>query len=409
MAGNNEMAVDSIADVLADFRRGKMVILVDDEDRENEGDLLVAAECVTAEHINFMASHGRGLICLTLTEARCNRLDLPLMVSRNSARFSTNFTVSIEAAQGVTTGISAHDRAITVRAAVQKNARPDDLVTPGHIFPIKAQPGGVLTRAGHTEAGIDLARMCGFEPASVICEILNPDGSMARLPDLIEFGRAHGIRIGTIAELIGYRMKNDPTVERVSEARLQLRQGRFKSYIYRDMVEGGVHMALVHGEIDAARPTPVRVHVHRGLLDVVLDPTSPWSWSLENVLETIASGKSGVVVLLSYNEPAEELAGRIELKRTSAKTKAKTKPKTKANSVTAGGTDKSAVPANAPHSPTNLRMLGAGGQILADLKVGKVLALGREKRAHGLSGFGLEIVAYIADPQQLEQWRRHHE
>lgn len=392
------IAVDSIEDVLADFRAGKMVILVDDEDRENEGDLLVAAEHITAEHINFMASHGRGLICLTLTEERCAQLDLPLMVSRNQSRIATNFTVSIEAAQGVTTGISARDRAITVRAAVRKDARPEHLVTPGHIFPIKAQPGGVLTRAGHTEAGIDLARICGFEPASVICEILNPDGSMARLPNLVEFGRARGIRIGTIAELIGYRMKNDPTVERVSASHLQLRQGRFKSFIYRDMVEGGVHMALVHGEIDANQPTPVRVHVHRGLLDMVFDPAASSSWSPENVLETIASRKSGVIVLLSYNEPAEELAARIELMQNPAKADAMNK------SAGAGGIDR-----NPPDSPGNLRMLGAGGQILADLGVGKVLALGRQKRAHGLAGFGLEIVAYIADLQQLEQWQRRHE
>ena len=393
----DNIKIDSIEDVLADFRRGEMVILVDDEDRENEGDLLVAAECVTAEHINFMASHGRGLICLTLTEERCNQLDLPLMVSRNSARFSTNFTVSIEAAEGVTTGISAQDRAITVRAAVNKNAAPEHLVTPGHIFPIKAQPGGVLTRAGHTEAGIDLARLCGFEPASVICEILNPDGSMARLPDLVEFGRARGIRIGAIAELIRYRMKNDPTVERVSAGHLQLRQGRFKSFIYHDRVEGGVHIALVHGDINPRQPTPVRVHIHRGLLDVVLDPASPWSWSLENVLETIASRKSGVVVLLSYNESAEELAGRIELQQNPAP----------GDRQQPGGMDKSGGQSQpgGPDSPANLRMLGAGGQILADLKVGKVLALGREKRAHGLSGFGLEVVAYIADPQQLEQWQ----
>ena len=397
---NKKITVDSIEPILEDFRRGKMVIMVDDEERENEGDLLVAAECISAEHINFMASHGRGLICLTLSEARCAQLELPLMVSRNSARIVTNFTVSIEAARGVTTGISAHDRAITVQAAVNANARANDLVSPGHIFPIKAQPGGVLTRAGHTEAGNDLARMSGFEPASVICEILNPDGSMARLPDLIEFGRVHGIRIGTIAELIRYRMQNDPTVQRVSEAYLQLKQGRFKSFIYRDMVEGGVHMALVHGEIDATQPTPVRVHVHRGLLDVVLQPASPWSWSLENVLETIAARKCGVVVLLSYNESAEELADRIELKPASASAKSGKA----SNAKISGKLDTPNSPDQAEPTPGNLRMLGAGGQILADLKVGKVLALGREKRAHGLSGFGLEIVAYIADPQQLEQW-----
>lgn len=394
----NDLAIDSITDILADFRQGKMVILVDDEDRENEGDLLVAAACVTAEHINFMASHGRGLVCLALTEERCNQLELPLMVSRNNARFATNFTVSIESAQGVTTGISAHDRAITVRTAVQKNAQPQHLVSPGHVFPIKAQPGGVLTRAGHTEAGIDLARLSGLEPASVICEILSADGSMARLPELIEFGRAEGIRIGTIAELIKYRLQNDPTVQRVSESHLQLRQGRFQSFIYQDMVEGGIHIALVHGDIKADEPTVVRVHVHRGLLDVVLDPVSPWSWSLENVLDTIVSRQSGVLVLLSYNESAEELAARIALQPLSAKSKPvptkRAEPPPKSERL---------------DNPANLRMLGAGGQILADLKVGKVLALGRQKRAHGLSGFGLEIVDYIADPQHLTQWQRQNE
>ncbi|MGI9310520.1 MAG: 3,4-dihydroxy-2-butanone-4-phosphate synthase [bacterium] len=404
MNAGNAAKIDPIESVLADFREGKMVILVDDEDRENEGDLLVAAECATAEHINFMAAHGRGLICLALSEARCDRLELPLMVSRNSARFATNFTVSIEAARGVTTGISAHDRAITVRAAVAADASPDDLVTPGHIFPIKAQPGGVLTRAGHTEAGIDLARMSGFEPASVICEILNPDGSMARLPDLVEFGRAHGLRIGAIAELIRYRMRNDPTVQRVSESHLQLRQERFKSFIYRDMVEGGVHLALVRGDIDPQAPTPVRVHVHRGLLDIVLEPASPWSWSLEKALDTIAAAECGVIVLLSYDESAEEIAGRIELRPT------------KDGDGDGGGKGKGArkaIKADAADSPANLRMLGAGGQILADLNVRKVLALGRERRAHGLSGFGLEIVAYIATPrqlkQQLETWQQQHE
>ncbi|MGR3912962.1 MAG: 3,4-dihydroxy-2-butanone-4-phosphate synthase [Gammaproteobacteria bacterium] len=384
----NAIKPDSIESVLDDFRRGKMVILVDDEDRENEGDLLVAAECVSAEHINFMASNGRGLICLTLSEERCKQLDLPLMVSRNHARFATNFTVSIEAARGVTTGISAQDRAITVRAAVRKGAAPDDLVTPGHIFPIKAQPGGVLTRAGHTEAGSDLARICGFEPASVICEILNPDGRMARLPDLVEFGRAHGIRIGAIADLIRYRMKNEPTVERIASSHLQLKAGRFQSHIYRDMVEGGVHLALVHGNIDAARPTPVRVHVHRGLLDILLQPAPSWSWPLEKVLQTIASLRCGVVVVLSYDEPASDIAARIAARQSA-------RMETRARA--------------AQNSPANLRMLGAGGQILADLNVGKVLALGREKRAHGLSGFGLEIAAYIAAPEQLAEWLRAHD
>ncbi len=404
--------LDSIDLLMADFRQGKMVILVDDEDRENEGDLLVAAECVTAEHINFMASHGRGLICLALTEERCNQLQLPLMVSRNQARFATNFTVSIEAAHGVTTGISAPDRAHTVRTAVQPNAAPQHLVTPGHIFPIKAQPGGVLTRAGHTEAGMDLARLCGFEPASVICEILGADGSMARLPDLVKFGRAEGIRIGSIAELIKYRLQNDPTVQRVAEGHLQLRQGRFKSFIYQDRVEGGVHLALVYGDPQPAQPTAVRVHVHRGLLDMVLAPVATWSWSLENALETIVARKSGVVVLLSYNESAEELAARIELKHTSQpipNTHADRCAKPSASAEPTAKRSAECAPSASLDSPANLRMLGAGGQILADLGVLKVLALGREKRAYGLSGFGLEIVAYIADPQHLAQWQRQHE
>ena len=376
-------SVDSIENLLSDYRQGKMVILVDDEDRENEGDLLIAAECVTDEHINFMATHGKGLICLTLTEDRCNQLDLPLMVSRNNARFSTNFTVSIEAAEGVTTGISAQDRATTIRAAVKRNAIPEDLVTPGHIFPIKAQPGGVLTRAGHTEAGVDMARLCGYESASVICEILKEDGTMARLPDLLSFGAKYGIRTGTIADLISYRLKNDPTVEKISEQILTLKQGPFRSIIYRDIVEGGVHMALVHGNIDPDKPTPVRVHVHRGLLDVVLEPDSPWSWTLENALEVVAGEESGVVVLLSYTETADELVNRIDLNNRAA------------------GRRK----VNIKEDSGNLRMLGAGGQILANLGVSQVLALGSEKKAHGLSGFGLEIIEYISDPKQLDNWK----
>ena len=265
------LTVHPIEEVLADYRQGRMVILVDDEDRENEGDLLMAAECVGADDINFMASHGRGLICLTLTEERCRQLDLPLMVSRNNARFSTNFTVSIEAAEGVTTGISAQDRAITVRAAVKRNAGPDDLVTPGHIFPIKAQPGGVLTRAGHTEAGVDLARLSGFEPASVICEILREDGTMARLPDLLAFAGQHDLKIGTIADLIKFRLQHDPTLECIEAHALTLEQGRFDARIYHDIAEGGTHLAITYGDLNPETAVPVRVQVHRGLLDSVLE------------------------------------------------------------------------------------------------------------------------------------------
>ena len=378
--------------MLADYRQGKMVILVDDEGRENEGDLLVAAECVTDDHINFMASHGRGLICLTLTEERCQQLDLPLMVSRNSARFSTNFTVSIEAAQGVTTGISAQDRAITVRAAVKRNANPEDVVTPGHIFPIKSQPGGVLTRAGHTEAGVDLARLCGFEPASVICEILKGDGTMARLPDLLEFGAVHGIKIGTIAELISFRLQNDPTVKRIAEHQLELDHGSFRAIVYLDEVEGGVHMALVYGTVDTSSPVAVRVHVHRGLLDMVLQSHMPESWKIDTALQSIVEHGSGIVVLLAYHESADELASRIDLRNN---------PR--------GHADHESGQSVKHQSPASLRMLGAGGQILADLGVQQILALGREKRTFGLSGFGLEIVEYIADQQSLKNWEKEHE
>ncbi|MEM7195689.1 MAG: 3,4-dihydroxy-2-butanone-4-phosphate synthase [Pseudomonadota bacterium] len=382
-----QLSLDSIEDILTDYRQGRVVILVDDEDRENEGDLLVAAECVTPDHINFMASEGRGLICLTLTEERCNQLDLPLMVSRNSARFATNFTVSIEAAEGVTTGISAQDRAITVRAAVKRNAVPEDVVTPGHIFPIKAQPGGVMTRAGHTEAGVDLARIAGFEPASVICEILKPDGSMARLPDLIEFAREHGLKVGSIADLIRYRMQHDPTVELIARQELKLKQGDFTAHVFKDNVEGGVHLALLSGQIDASKTVPVRVHVHRGLLDVVLRPESPWSWTLETALETIAGCDGGVLIMLAYDESAEELGNRLDMMINPGRRRP------------ADDTDSSY-----PDSSANLRMLGAGGQILSHLGVTRVLALGRERRAHGLSGFGVQIIDYVSSPAELENW-----
>ena len=383
----NKISINAIEDVLEDFKRGKMVIMVDDQDRENEGDLLVAAELVSDEHINFMASLGRGLICLTLTEERCNQLELPLMVSRNSARFATNFTVSIEASQGVTTGISAQDRAKTIVAAVAKNAQPDDLVTPGHIFPIKAQAGGVLTRAGHTEAGVDMARLSNFEPASVICEILKEDGTMARLPDLVEFAGRHDMKIGTIADLISYRLQNDPTLERVSEQYLKLNQGTFRAFVFHDSVEGGIHLALVKGELNPNNVIPVRVHVHRGLLDVVLNPSNPWSWTLENALEAISSQDSGVVVILSYNENADELVARINID----------------SDVQLRGQN-----ADIHNEPANLRMLGAGGQILANLGVERILALGRTKKAHGLSGFGLEIVDYVESPQELAEWNNEN-
>ena len=247
-------ALSPIQDIVAEMRAGRMVVLVDEEDRENEGDLVLAADCVTPEAINFMAKHGRGLICLTLTEARCRQLNLPLMVQDNRSPHGTAFTLSIEAAEGVTTGISAHDRSRTVQAAVAKNARPTDIVQPGHIFPLMAQNGGVLVRAGHTEAGCDLAQMAGREPAAVICEILKDDGTMARLPDLIAFAKAHNLKIGAIADLIRYRSENESLVERIAEKDVSCVHGDFHLVAYREKTGGDVHLALVRGRIDGRRP-----------------------------------------------------------------------------------------------------------------------------------------------------------
>ena len=360
--------VSPIEEVLTDYREGKMVILVDDEDRENEGDLVIGAGFVTAEHINFMAAHGRGLICLTLTEERCRHLKLPLMVNDNNARYSTNFTVSIEAAAGVSTGISAADRAHTIRTAVSENATGEDIVSPGHVFPIMAQPGGVLTRAGHTEAGVDLARLAGIEPASVICEILNPDGTMARLPDLVEFSRRYGLTLGTIADLIRYRMRAEPTIWRVSENIISTRHGDFRAVIYEDGELKQVHMALVHGTIQQDTPAMVRVHTHRGAFDMLAEAREAQSWSVDAALARIARESSGVLVLLTYSEDAPQLDRRI-----------------RGESATDG-------------KERELRMLGAGSQILSDLGAGKVRVLGTPLRTHALSGFGLEVLEYLPGP-----------
>ncbi len=365
--------VSPIEEVMEEFRQGRMVILVDDEDRENEGDLVIAAEAVTAEHINFMASHGRGLICLTLTEERCRQLDLPLMVKDNNARYSTNFTVSIEAAKGVTTGISAADRAVTIAAAVKSDATPADVVMPGHIFPIMAQPGGVLNRAGHTEASVDLARICGFEPASVICEILKADGSMARLADLLEYGEAHGIRIGTIADLIRWRLTHEPTVVRVSSHDLVTSRGQFRAYVYEDRIARSTHLALAMGDILRDEPVLVRVHVHSGVFDTMMDTVSGRDSDAGRALKAILEKGSGVLVLLDYPTTGDYVSRRIaELKKSDSQ------------------------PADNDEIG-DLRMIGAGSQILSDLGVGKVRVLGTPRRTHGLSGFDLEVVDYIPD------------
>src|SRR6202166_4279683 len=269
---------NTIDEILADIRAGKMAVLMDDEDRENEGDLIMAAECVRAEDVNFMARYGRGLICLTLTRDRCQALRLPLMVSDTDSSHRTNFTLSIEAAEGVTTGISAHDRAHTVKTAVAPNARPEDLRQPGHIFPLMAQPGGVLTRAGHTEAGCDLARLAGFSPAAMIVEILNDDGTMARRPDLELFAKSHDLKIGTIAELIRYRLRNERSVERISQQSVQTEFGEFQLYMYEDHVHRDVHLALTHGPVTESSVPLVRVHVADTLRDLVgiRSPSKAW-------------------------------------------------------------------------------------------------------------------------------------
>src|ERR1700760_2555752 len=299
-------AFNTIDEILEDLRRGKMAVIMDDEDRENEGDLIMSADCVRAEDVNFMARYGRGLICLTLTRERCRQLRLPLMVHETDAAHRTNFTLSIEAAEGVTTGISAHDRAHTVKTAVAPHARPEDLRQPGHIFPLMAQPGGVLTRAGHTEAGCDLARLAGSSPAAMIVEILNEDGSMARRPDLELFARSHGLKIGTIADLIRYRLKNERSVERIYDQPVETEYGRFRMCCYEDHVNKTVHIALVKGEIDCEPPPLVRVRLKDTLRDVVCVQHDQLGWPLRAAMKRVARERCGVVVILQPEQSARD-------------------------------------------------------------------------------------------------------
>ena len=360
--------LDTIDDILADLRAGRMAVIMDDEDRENEGDLVMAAACVRAEDINFMARYGRGLICLTLTRERCRALRLPLMVSSTDAQHGTNFTVSIEAAEGVTTGISAHDRAHTVRTAVRADARPEDLRQPGHVFPLMTQPGGVLTRAGHTEAGCDLARLAGFDPAAVIVEILNEDGSMARLRDLERFARLHQLRIGTIADLIRYRLSTERSVERIEDRVVETEFGRFRLVCYEDHVNRNVHIALVRGDLRRADPPLVRVHVKDTLRDVIGVRSARLGWPLRDAMRRIATEEHGVVVILRGEESPRDL-------------------------VDAARGLGAAQPA-APRAPV-LRTYGIGAQILQDLGVTRMRVLSAPKQMHGLAGFGLQVVEYV--------------
>ena len=368
------MSLNSIEEIIADMRAGRMVILMDDEDRENEGDLVMAATHVRPEDINFMASHGRGLICLTLTRKRCEQLALPLMVQSNLSSHATNFTVSIEAASGVTTGISAADRARTIQAAVAADAQPRDIVQPGHIFPLMAQPGGVLTRAGHTEAGCDLARLAGLEPAAVIVEILKEDGSMARRPDLEVYARQHGLKIGTIEDLIRYRIENEKTVERVASSDLATEHGIFRVHAYHDSIDGAVHLALVMGELDPGEPTLVRVQLQHTLSDLIDVKREGQHWPLRDVLQRVAREGKGVIVILRPDEPADALIEQI-----------------KAYHIPA---DVDTVAAS--RKPDELRTYGVGAQIIADLGVQKMRVLSAPKIVHGIAGFGLEVVEYVS-------------
>ncbi|CAM3732741.1 Riboflavin biosynthesis protein RibBA [Vibrio aerogenes CECT 7868] len=369
------MTISSPQEIIDDIRQGKMVILMDDEDRENEGDLIIAAEHVTPEVINFMATHGRGLICLTLTRNRCERLGLPPMVQDNSAQFSTNFTVSIEAAEGVTTGISAADRARTVLAAVAKDAKASDLVQPGHIFPLTAQDGGVLTRAGHTEAGCDLARLAGMEPASVIVEVLNEDGTMARRADLEEFSDKHGIKLGTIAALIEYRNNTETTIERVARCQLPTRYGEFELVTYRDVIDNQIHYALIK-ESDSQQVPLVRVHLIDTFTDVLCsDRNADRSWSVEAAMERIAQ-EGGILVLLGNEESSDLIMHRVKMYELQ---------------------DKGEAPSMAKKQGTS-RRVGVGSQILADLGVHDMRLLSSaSKKYHALGGFGLNVTEYICE------------
>ena len=369
------MVLNTIEELIEDIRQGKMVILMDDEDRENEGDLVMAAPMVRAEDINFMATNARGLICLTLHEDRCKQLDLAMMVSAdsNNSSHSTPFTLSIEAAEGVTTGISAADRARTVQAAVASSARPTDIVQPGHIFPLKAQPGGVLSRAGHTEAGCDLAKMAGFVPAAVIVEIMNDDGTMARRDDLEIFAEKHDLKIGTIADLIHHRLVTEKTAQCVNEREVNTSFGQFTLKTYFDNILNEKHFALVKGDVSSGEPPLVRVHTNRSARDLLAieDSSEYKSWSFHKALERVAAEGRGVVVLLYYPESSEDIDRSIEqiLNPNQARTQLA--------------------------SDVVYQQVGTGSQILRDLGIHQMRLMSAPFKFTGISGFDLEVVEHV--------------
>jgi 3,4-dihydroxy 2-butanone 4-phosphate synthase/GTP cyclohydrolase II len=353
-------AISPITDIVAAIRGGEIVILVDDEDRENEGDLIFAAEFVTAEKINFLAKHGRGLVCLSVTEAHAERLGLKPMVEQNRGRHGTNFTASIEAAEGIATGISAHDRALTIKVACAERATAADIVQPGHVFPIVAQPGGVLVRAGHTEACCDIARLAGLAPAAVLCEIMRDDGTMARLPDLLQFAAEHKLKIGTIADLIEYRSRNESLVKRIEERPIETPWGKFDLVSYRDLTVGALHMALSVGKIEANRETLVRVHEPLSIMDLLDASTGSHSWSVGEALTAIRETGVGAMVLMNCGGQGESppAAGRS----------------------------------------SDLRLYGIGAQILRDLGVGRMKLMAAPRKMPSMTGFGLEVTGYLRKP-----------
>jgi 3,4-dihydroxy 2-butanone 4-phosphate synthase/GTP cyclohydrolase II len=359
------MPLSSIPEILDEIRDGRMVVLVDEEDRENEGDLVLAADFVTPEAINFMARYGRGLICVTLTEDRCRQLNLPPMAVSNRSPLGTNFTVSIEAAEGVTTGISAADRAHTIRIAVAKHAQPSDIVQPGHIFPLMAHKGGVLARAGHTEAGCDLAQLAGLTPAAVICEILKEDGSMARLADLVEFASTHHLKIGSIADLIHYRGRTESLVERVLERDIETGHGRFRLIAYRDKTGDATHIALVRGDIAPGTEVPVRVHEPLSVVDMLDLESRRHSWSLHRAMALIAAAPCGALVLLHRTESGADVLARL-------------------NPNATGGWE-----------GKTLRNYGIGAQILRDLGITRMKLLAVPRKMPSWGGFDLEVTGYV--------------
>ena len=371
------MDLNSIPELIAEIGAGRMVVVMDDEDRENEGDLIMAASMVRPEDVNFMARYGRGLICLPLTRERCKQLNLPLMVNHNETRFATNFTVSIEAAEGITTGISAYDRAHTIRTAVQPDATEANISQPGHVFPLMTQPGGVLARAGHTEAGVDLAMLAGVEPAAVLVEILNEDGTMARRPELEAFAQEHKLKIGTIADLIRYRLENEHKVECISTHDVTTEHGPFRLYTYRDHIENRLHLALVRGEVQPDHPMLVRVHVQNPLSDVLGIQRDDFGLPLSVAMQQINEADSGLVLVLGAHEDDQTLLRRIQNQPQPGITKTGDNLRSQ-----------------------QLRTYGIGAQIISDLGIRKMRVLSAPIKLTGLSGFGLEVVEYIEPPQR---------